>query len=262
MSIVIEEMDRAAPAQRPAGRPAGYHRWHDLLFVHWRVDPELVAPLLPRGLALDTFDGSAWVGLVPFAISGLRPWWSPPVPGVSSFNEINVRTYVHHRGRDPGVWFFSLDATGLLAVKVARWWWNLNYHHTAMNVRVTGEIAHYEAARRGDGRRAEARVVAQIGSLLGAEESNRPLPPGRTLPGTLEHFLLDRYILFSQAGAGPLYRGRVHHAPYVVHEASLLACEQTLLAASGIVASDPPCHAAYCPGVEVEVFPLRRVSGS
>ncbi|HEY4308672.1 MAG TPA: DUF2071 domain-containing protein [Pirellulales bacterium] len=259
MSVMAEEIDRATPASRPAGGPAGYHHWHDLLFVHWRVAPELVAPLLPRGLTLDTFDGSAWVGLVPFSISGLRPWWFPPVPGVSAFHEINVRTYVHHKGRDPGVWFFSLDATGALAVSVARWWWNLNYRHTAMSVRVTEEIAHYEASRRGNGRRGDAHVVAQIGPLLGADEPARPLPAGRTLPGTLEHFLLDRYILFAQAGSGPLYRGVVHHSPYVIHEARLLACEQTLLAANGIVTGGQPCHAAYCPGVEVEVFPLRRV---
>ncbi|HVU88868.1 MAG TPA: DUF2071 domain-containing protein [Pirellulales bacterium] len=259
MATIVEEMDRAAPAERPGGRLAGYHHWHDLLFVHWRVEPDVVAPLLPRGVTLDTFDGSAWVGLVPFSISGLRPWWFPALPGVSAFNEINVRTYVHYRGRDPGVWFFSLDATNSLAVRVARWWWGLNYHRTAMNVRVTGAVAHYEAARRGGGRRAGAQLVAEIGPLLGADERDRPLPPGRTLPGTLEHFLLDRYILYSQAGDGPLYQGIVHHAPYVIHEASLLACRQTLLPANGIFGAPLPCHAAYCPGVEVEVFPLRRV---
>ena len=110
MSLVTEEIDRAAPTHRPAGRPAGYHCWHKLLFIHWRIDPALIEPLLPRELTLDTFDGCAYVGLVPFAISGLRPWWFPPLPGISSFNEINVRTYVHHRGFNPGVWFFSLDA--------------------------------------------------------------------------------------------------------------------------------------------------------
>ena len=101
--------------------------------------------------------------------------------------------------------------------------------------------------------------MAEIGPLLGTEERDRPLPPGRTLPGTLEHFLLERYILYSQAVDGPLYRGIVHHAPYVIHEANLLACHQTLLPANGIFTDDRPCHAAYCPGVDVKVFPLRRV---
>ena len=105
-----------------------------MLFVHWRIEPAIIEALLPGGLTLDTWDGSAWVGLVPFAIRGLRSWWCPALPGLHAFNEINVRTYVHVRGRDPGVWFFSLDATNLLAVHAARWLWRLNYFHNRMRI--------------------------------------------------------------------------------------------------------------------------------
>ena len=259
MSIMAEEIDRASPAVRPAGRPAGYHRWHTLLFVHWRVDPAVLEPLLPRGLTLDTWEGSAWVGLVPFAISGLRPRWLPPLPGVSAFNEINVRTYVHCNGRDPGVWFFSLDATNALAVHVARWRWRLNYFHNAMRIRRTGDIIHYESARRGHERRSGARLVAQIGRRIGHDEPHRAAPAGYTIPGTLSHFLLDRYVLYAQRGNEPLLQARVHHVPYCVQEAGLLACEQTLLAANGIRPDEPPCHVAYCERADVEVFSPRRV---
>jgi uncharacterized protein YqjF (DUF2071 family) len=259
MSTLAEEIDRAAPARRPAGPLAGYHRWHNLSFVHWRVPAEMIEPLLPRSLTLDTFDGCAWVGLVPFSISGLRPWWFPPLPGVSAFNEINVRTYVHHRGRDPGVWFCSLNANCRLAASVARCRWHLNYFFGRVEVRRTGNIVRYEAARRAGRQKIGARVVAQIGQKLGHDEPGRALAPGRTLPGTLEHFLLDRYILYAQQDGGPLYQARVHHVPYAVDEARLLRCDQTLLAASGIAVDGPPCHIAFCERADVEMFPLRRV---
>jgi hypothetical protein len=257
MALVIDEIDRAEPARRPLGRPAGYHRWHKLLFVHWRLDPAIIEPMLPRGLSLDTWDGSAWIGLVPFAISGLRPYWFPPVPGVSAFNEINVRTYVYYRGGNPGVWFFSLDATSVLAARVARWRWRLNYFSTDMRLRQSGDIIHYEALRRQRGSKAGARVVARIGTQLDQGPEQRG--PGQAKPGTLTHFLLDRYILYAQQGAGPLFTAQVHHAPYCVREANLLACEQTMLAGSGIMPDEPPSHVAYCERADVEVFPLRRV---
>ncbi len=259
MTTALADIDRLSAARRPVGRPAGYHRWQRLLFVHWRCDPELIAPLIPPGLSLDTFEGSAWVGLVPFSISGLRPWWSPPVPGARAFNEVNVRTYVHYRRRDPGVWFFSLDATNRLAVAVARAWWGLNYHFAKMSVRSAGDLVHYEAARRLRRGRAAAHIVAQVGPKLGDDDANRPLPPGLAVPDTLDHFLIERYLLYSQRPSGPLFRGQVHHAPYQLHEVSLLSCEQSLLTASGIRPNTPPYHAVYSPGVDVEVFPLRRV---
>jgi len=258
MTVGTDVIDRAWPARRPAGRLAGYHCWHNLLFLHWRVAPELIAPLLPRGLELDTWDDNAWVGLVPFSISGLRPWWFPPLPGVSAFHEINVRTYVHRHGRDPGVWFFSLDATCEAAVRVARWQWHLNYVKTRMQLGRAGNAIEYNCRRPGR-KTGGAHIVAEIGSPLGHDEHDRELPAGRTLPGTLAHFLLDRYILYAQRENRPLYRAQVHHVPYGVQEARLIECQESLLAANGIVVDEPPCHAAFCRRAEVEVFPLRRV---
>ena len=116
--VTLEERLRCC--QPPQARPVGYHHWSDLLFLHWRVPAEMLQPLLPRGLTVDTWDGSAWVGLVAFHISRLRPWWSPVLPWISTFPETNIRTYVHREGRDPAVWFFSLDAARWLAVQAAR----------------------------------------------------------------------------------------------------------------------------------------------
>jgi len=120
-------IDRLAPTARPPGRAAMKQRWSRLLFLHWPIPPEELRPLLPRGLALDTYAGQAWVGLVPFVVTGARPAFLPSMPGVSSFVEVNVRTYVHHGGRDPGVWFFSLDASSRVAVHVARTLYHLPY---------------------------------------------------------------------------------------------------------------------------------------
>jgi uncharacterized protein len=102
--------------QRPPERAIGFQRWRDLLFMHWRVPAEQLQSVIPAPLQLETFDGSAWIGLVPFAMRDVRPWWSPAVAGISNFLETNVRTYVVHPETGPGVWFFSLDATSRLAV--------------------------------------------------------------------------------------------------------------------------------------------------
>ena len=105
-----DPIDRVSPTLRPRRWSVMRHRWAHLLFLHWAVPPEQLRPLLPPGLDLDTFEGRAYVGLVPFTMTGVRPVLLPPLPLLSSFHETNVRTYVHRRGRDPGVWFFSLDA--------------------------------------------------------------------------------------------------------------------------------------------------------
>ena len=108
MSDTADAIDRLAPTNRPTERPIGFQQWSDLLFIHWRISPLDIQDLLPSRLNVDTYDGSAWVGLVLFHMSGVRPWWFPPVPGISAFHETNLRTYVHLNGSNPGVWFFGV----------------------------------------------------------------------------------------------------------------------------------------------------------
>lgn len=251
----LAPLDRTSAAIRPAGRAAGYHTWTDLLFVHWRVRPELLGPLLPRGLTLDTYGGSAWIGLVPFGMRNIRPWWSPPVPGVSNFLETNVRTYVHRDGSDPGVCFFSLDASSRLAVWLARRFWQLNYHHAQMSlVRRNGRISYRS-------RRTSPRSPSEICEIEAAIDQQQE--PFAAIPGTLDHFLLERYVLYSSdlgADSARLYRGQVHHPPYRYVPARVTLCRESLLAANGILRTGEIAHAAYCPGVDVEIFPLARVS--
>src|SRR5688500_5474109 len=139
MSVVIDNSHRPWHA-----RPwSVFMRWHELLFMHWPVPAAALRPLIPAGLELDTFDGSAWLGVVPFRMSGIRRRLLPPVPGTAAFPELNVRTYVT-AGAKPGVWFFSLDAANRLAVRVARWTFHLPYYDATMSCTRdrAGEVAY------------------------------------------------------------------------------------------------------------------------
>jgi len=253
MSGQSANIDRLSPTGRPSGRAIGYQRWSDLLFLHWRVSSTTISNLLPEGLTVDTFDGSAWVGLVPFRMSGVRPWWSPPIPGVSAFPETNVRTYVHYRGRDPGVWFLSLDAGSSLGARLGRYKWGLPYYHSKMSVRRDGSRISYSCCRRRPG-------PAGIGGTIEAE-IGRPMgsPHARVNLESLEYFLVERYVLYSVV-RGRLYQGRVHHSAYPLAEARLLSSKQTFLGAVGLEMERPPEHLLFSPGVSTEIFPLRPSS--
>lgn len=249
--------DRAAAAVRPAGRAVMRQHWHNLLFVHWEVPAEPIRRLLPPGLDLDLHEGRAYVGLVPFTMSGVRPVGLPAVPGLSRFHETNVRTYVHNGGRDPGVWFFSLDAANPVAVVAARAWYHLAYHYARMSVEErapgqgtgAGEFSYVSERRWPGPRPARARV--------------RGGPRGEPAPaeaGTLEHFLVERYFLYAHAPRrGALYRGQVYHHPYPLQQATLSALDESLLAAAGIARPQGKPIAHFARGVSVEVFPLVRL---
>jgi uncharacterized protein YqjF (DUF2071 family) len=258
MTVAI---DRLAPGRRPAERPVGYQRWHNLLFLHWQMPVEEVARLIPPELAVDTWEGSAWLGVVCFTMTGVRPWWFPALPGISAFHETNLRTYVHYRGERPGVWFFSLDAAHSLAVRVARWRWRLNYYCSQMELVRCGTHVRYASTRRWPAP-AGARVCvsADINGPLGEQAADGAA--GRAAPGTLEHFLVERYILYTQPRGGPLLAAQVHHVPYPLQRAHVTECHQTLAVAAGLKLDPlaPPAHVVFSPGVEVEIFGLRRVS--
>jgi hypothetical protein len=241
----MDTIDRIAPTRRPADQVKGYQRWRDLLFLHWIVPEQALRALVPPALEIDTYDGNAYVGLVPFMMLGVRPAWLPECLGFD-FLETNVRTYVHVGGRDPGVYFFSLEAASWLAVRAARLGWGLPYYHARMRMqRADGCIAYESRRRSGTGPRLAVRY--RIGRELGASE-----------PGTLEHFLFERYLLHVTAGSS-LRTGQVHHLPYPVWTAEVEECSDELIAASGLPApAEPPALCHYSPGVDVEIFALRR----
>lgn len=256
MPILPDEIDRLAPTRRPDEPSIGSQRWTNLLFLHWRVPVDTLTPLLPRELTVDTFEGDAWVGLVPFYMSRVRPWWFFPVPGVSQFCETNVRTYVHRQGSGPGVWFFSLEASRTLPVQVARSRWKLNYQRAEMRLLRDGNRVTYSSNRlwpgtAGVGCDVACRFGDPIPSIRG------DFPPGQACPGTLEHFLAERYLLYTQDRQGRLLRGQVNHRPYPLRETSVEWCRDTLVADAGIATAGEPQHALFCEGVDVKIYPLR-----
>jgi uncharacterized protein YqjF (DUF2071 family) len=243
-------IDRLAPTRRPAGRAAQRQRWWELLFLHWPVPVAALRSRIPAALEVDTWEGTAYVGLVAFTMSGVRPVWAPAVPGLSSFHEVNVRTYVHAKSRDPGVWFFSLDASSRLAVLVARLTYHLPYRFARMSLKrdAAGEV-HYRSERRWPGPRP-----------AGCAMSYAPTGPAApAAPGTLEHFLAERYVLYAER-RGCLFRGRVHHEAYPLQPAAVRGLDESLVAAAGIDRGGGPPLVHYAKGVSVEVFGLEKTA--
>jgi hypothetical protein len=187
--------------------------WEDLLFAHWRVDADAVRKLVPGGLSVDEHDGSAWLGVTPFEITGFRLRGMLPVPVVSRFPEINVRTYVTAEDK-PGIWFFSLDTSSQLAVEAARRAYKLPYFHARISLERRGRRVEYAAARR-EGKRFFEGAYAPDGEAVQPE------------PGSLEHFLTERYCLYAADESG-LYRAEIHHGPWRLGPAEASIQENTM----------------------------------
>jgi len=237
----MPDIDRIAPTRRPARPVWGWQNWRKLLFMHWAVPVGVMRRAVPAGLELDLHAGVAYVGVVPFAMEGVRPRGMPKF-GALNFLETNVRTYVVRNG-EPGVYFFSLEAASRLAVSAARAGFALPYHYAAMQMHQTHNEVHYLTTRARSGVRHEVRY--RIG---GAIEPSKP--------GTLQHFLIERYLLFSER-RGALRKGQVHHVPYPLHDAQVIAVHDELVAAAGLPpVCNAPLYTHYSPGVDVEVFAL------
>ena len=236
-------MDRLAPSRRPPGKPLGFQNWRSLLFLHWEVPADQLRACVPASLSLDLYEGKSLMGVVPFAMRDIRTrrW---PAFAALNFLETNVRTYVHCRG-EPGIYFMSLDANSRLAVWGARMGWGLPYHFAKMKFE-TGEHQHVYQVQRAQ-KPAAFSARYQIGT---------PLEPSQ--PDSLQHFLLERYLLFVER-QGQVWRGQVHHRPYPVQKVEVTEVSDSLIQAAGIepIDEDPVC-AHYSPGVDVEIMDLRR----
>jgi len=197
--------------------------WHDLLFAHWPVETEQLRRQIPEELTLDTYNGQTWVGVVPFRMSDVRLRGMPAVPGVSAFPELNVRTYVTAEGK-PGVWFFSLDAAKALAVAVARRWFHLPYYRARMTCERQGEWIEYASERTHRG----APTAELVARYKGVGEAFVPRA------GSLEHFLTERYCLYAADRNERIFRGEIHHAPWVLQVGEAELHVNTMAAAAGI----------------------------
>lgn len=230
-----------------------YQTWSDLLFLHWRIEAEALQRTLPAGLFIDTFDDSAWLGIVPFRMRHIRPAGLFPVPWISYFLELNVRTYVHDEHGNPGVWFYSLDTNRRLACWIARTFFKLPYFPGKMSAdRITDGMLDYRCRRSGTGC-GESRFLYRAGEVVTeAKES---------APGTLEFFLLERYLLYSHnAEAGRLFSGQVNHVPYQFRAADVAQWDTLPVKWDGLPeVAGPPVHACIAEPVDVSVYGLKRV---
>ncbi len=238
--------DRLAVRERPTQRRVGAQRWSGLVFAHWEVDAAAVQATLPRGLHVDTFGGRAFVGVVPFFMERVRPVGLPPVPWLSWFLELNVRTYVHDERGLPGVWFYSLDCNQPVAVEIAQRFFHLPYRHARMVAESTGAEIAYRCRRQGA---ADAWEFRWRTAEAGAEAQ----------PGTLEFFLVERYVLFAADARGGLHAGRVHHAPYRVSAPGLAQWTAGPVQAAGLRVDGPPVSVLGAAPVDVSIFPLQRL---
>jgi uncharacterized protein YqjF (DUF2071 family) len=217
--------------------------WLDLLFAHWPIAASAIRPLVPRELQVQEFDGTSWIGVVPFRMAGVTRRPLPELPWLSAFPELNVRVYVQCDGQ-PGVWFLSLDASNPLAVWAARRFFYLPYHRAAMSITEKDGVFHYSAQRSGAEFEASYRPTSDV---------------YRSLPGSLEHWLTERYCLYASSPKGVLVRNHVHHLLWLLQRAEATFTRNTMLKAHGlsIPTSAPVLH--FAKRLDVAVWNAERV---
>lgn len=220
--------------------------WGKLLFIHWPIDPKLLRPLIPPALEIDTFDGQAWIAVVPFTMWDIRPLppYLPAVPGLSAMHELNVRTYVHLNGV-PGVWFFSLDCTSATAVWGARTFYYLSYFNAEIELQQSGQVIDYKLTR----------TDSPPASFDSTWKMGEALPP--TTEDSLEFFLTERYCLYSEH-KNSIYQSRVHHAQWPLQKATLSSYSSRMVQSLGLPepTTEPLLH--YAEDISVDIWPLKK----
>jgi uncharacterized protein YqjF (DUF2071 family) len=252
--VVPFEDPLAEVTHRPWPLPSGpwvmAQRWSSLLFIHRPVSVNVVRALVPSALTLDVYEGTTWVSVTPFYLSHLRSRALPPIPGVSEFPELNVRTYVTYGGK-PGVYFFSLDAGNALAVFGARTLYHLPYFRASMSVREERDgTIHYRCHRTHRDAPA-ADFAARYRPTAGARHSE---------PGSLEHWLTERYCLYAIDRRQQIYRADIHHRPWSLQPAEVTIERETMTAAAGLTLPADPQRLAFSRQIDVLVWAPARVA--
>ncbi len=226
--------------------------WHDLLFAHWRVEVSALRGLIPPGLDIDTYDGSAWIGIVPFRMTGVAPRHLPSLPFISSFPELNVRTYVSIDGK-PGVWFFCLEASNRIAVRAARKLFYLPYMDAKIEMRNHGELGVGKWIEYSSNRTHRGEQAAKF------EADYRPIGPAfQPDPGSLEQFLTSRYCLYTANANNEIFRGEIDHDPWELREAQAIIKQNTMTEWLGIDLPDEPPLLHYAKRTDALAWTIKR----
>jgi len=238
--------DRMTIRERPSGPALLQQTWDKLLFMHWQVPVEALRPLIPPCLSIDTYHGAAWVGVTPFTIRDSRPSFVPPLPWLSAFHEVNVRTYVHLNGV-PGVWFFSLDASSRVAVMAARTFFHLPYHTADITLEDEARRVHVRSTRRDD-------LPVELSATW------NPYPEAHHAElGSLEFFWVERYCLYS-AFENTLYRARIFHQPWPLRDVSLANYTTSLFEPLGLTVEQDKAKLLAGGPVDAEIWPVQEVA--
>ena len=241
------DQQRLAQRVQPNSPVVMRQEWSHLLFLHWEMDPAVIQERLPPGLTVDTYDGKAYLGVVPFHMDNVRPSYCPTVPGLSWFLELNLRTYVHDENGVPGVWFFALDCDQWLAVKLARSLFHLPYQHAQMESYQHEGTLNYISRRKGCEQSQIYRYPAELSHSESAEV------------GSLEFFLLERYRLFSVGRSGSIYSGLVHHSPYQFQEVNITDYSTRMFSLCGFEEPNtPPVSSLIAETAHVKIHPLKK----
>ncbi|USB32298.1 DUF2071 domain-containing protein [Paenibacillus sp. YPG26] len=222
--------------------------WRNLLFAHWPVEEADLLPFIPPGLNLQLFEGRPWISVSPFLIDPLRLRGLPPVPFTRRMLELNVRTYVEYHGR-PGVLFFTLEASNPLAVGAARTLGHLPYHHARMHARFEDNSVSYQSTRQEHGQEAEFKACYT------------PVSPEafQAEPGSLVHWLTERYCLYTADAKGQLYSVDIHHLPWPLQEARIEILNNTLTPSLGLKHDAEPSVVTYTEQLDVLIWPIRKL---
>ena len=247
MVIATDESDRGTAPRRDGGWIM-VQPWHHVLFAHWPLPADTLRPRLPARLELDTFDGQAWLGVLAMQMRGVRPRGLPPVPGLSSLAQVNVRTYVV-AGGVRAVYFFGLYASSLLASLGGRILFSLPYHTADVSIRSGG-----------DGLRLDCRAWEAGPNRAIFRAAYRPVADAyRPGEGTLPHWLAERYRLYTAGPGGDLYYGDIAHVPWALQPAELVIAENSMPAAHGLPSPAAEPVAYYARGRETRIWPLQRL---
>ncbi|MEM9177031.1 MAG: DUF2071 domain-containing protein [Myxococcota bacterium] len=247
MHVALERQDHR-PWPLPTKRWTWRQSWRDLLFAHWPVSASALAPLVPAPLEVQSFEGTSWVGVVPFRMAGVMKRPLPDLPWISAFPELNLRLYVEYEGR-PGVFFLSLDATNPLAVWAARRFFHLPYEHAAIDITSSGETFDYRCQRRG----VDAVFEGTFCPTSDVRESRA---------GTLEHWLTERYCLYAHSPRGDLFRAEVHHVPWPLQDAAASIERNTVGRPHGLDLAGPPATLHFSRRIDVVVWSPERIMTS
>jgi uncharacterized protein YqjF (DUF2071 family) len=229
------------PWELPSGHWTWRQSWCDLLFAHWPVPAAALRALVPPELKIQEYDGTSWLGVVPFRMEGVMRRPLPDLPWVSAFPELNVRLYVERDGK-PGVWFLSLDATNPLAVWAARRFFHLPYFRARMSCRANGAAIEYSSER----------VAAKPARFTAAYEPTSEVYQAN--PGTLEHFLTERYCLYARHPNGRISRIEVHHHPWPLQRAEAEITINEMPASHGLKVKGPPALLHFARRIDVVVW--------